>query len=177
MAEEKATDGNGSIAKAAKTAARKTLGLVVMILGGIIALPLAIFALLNLAIIALCLKGVPGYYSDNWIALMLEGAGVVIGLFVFACGGFLYTGGYPEDKLTRQLADEEARRRFKGKCIGAMKKAGLEAKGSPGFSALVGAELAEIDLEPFFSRRDEPDIVDTVVAEAQRLADTSSQPS
>ena len=59
---------------------------------------------------------------------------------------------------------------FMGRCVGAIKKAGLKAKGAGQFSIIVGAN-SEVHLSEYYQPSDDPTIVDHVVAEARRITD------
>ena len=60
-------------------------------------------------------------------------------------------------------------KQFMGRCIGAIKKAGLPAKGTGQFSVLVGEPGIEIHLSEFYQPSDDPLLVEHVVSEARRL--------
>jgi hypothetical protein len=59
---------------------------------------------------------------------------------------------------------------FLGRCVGAIKKAGIKAKGSGQFSVVLGDLQTELRLDEFYKPTDDPAIVDAVVARAKELA-------
>lgn len=58
---------------------------------------------------------------------------------------------------------------FLGRCVGAIKKAGIKAKGTGQFSVLLGDAQAELRLDEFYEPADDPAIVEKVVARAREL--------
>ena len=81
--------------------------------------------------------------------------------------------GQPPRK--QDFEDRETRRRFKGRCIGEIKKAGIEAKGSARFAAVLGKQAVELDLEKFYASRNDPQIIENLLAEARKLAEGAGQ--
>jgi hypothetical protein len=64
---------------------------------------------------------------------------------------------------------------FLGRCIGAMKKEGIKAKGTGQFSILLGENTqAEIKLSDYYKPEDDPELTLQVVAEAKRLTKKSN---
>ena len=59
---------------------------------------------------------------------------------------------------------------FMGRCIGAIKKAGIAARGTGQFSIVVGDHQSEIVLDRFYQQDDDPITIDRVVAEAKATA-------
>lgn len=62
---------------------------------------------------------------------------------------------------------------FMGRCVSAIKRIGLRAKGTGQFSILVGAEEKEIRLEEFYQPSDDPALVDRVLEEARKISGVS----
>jgi len=58
---------------------------------------------------------------------------------------------------------------FMGKCVGAIKKTGVAAKGTGQFSILVGEHKRDLRLEAFYKPTDDPQLVELVVQAAQKL--------
>jgi len=58
---------------------------------------------------------------------------------------------------------------FLGRCVGAIKKAGIKAKGSGQFSVLLNDGQHEIHLTRFYKPEDDPELIQAVVGEARRL--------
>jgi hypothetical protein len=58
---------------------------------------------------------------------------------------------------------------FLGRCIGAIKKVGITAKGTGQFSIVLGDTQIELPLEQFYKPSDDPTIIDSVVAKAKEL--------
>jgi hypothetical protein len=58
---------------------------------------------------------------------------------------------------------------FMGRCIGAVKKAGIRARGTGQLSILLGEEELELSLEPFYQPSDDPSLVERVVEKARDL--------
>ncbi len=65
---------------------------------------------------------------------------------------------------------------FLGRCIGAVKKAGIKAKGTGQFSILLGDTQKELRLEQYYEESDDPTIVDNVVARAKELTKQKGHP-
>jgi hypothetical protein len=63
---------------------------------------------------------------------------------------------------------------FMGRCVGAIKRAGIAAKGTGQFSILVGEQGRELRLDHFYQPADDPTIVEQVVAEARRITNAAS---
>jgi len=61
---------------------------------------------------------------------------------------------------------------FMGRSVGAIKKAGLLAKGTGQFSVLVGEQHAELHLDRFYQPTNAPEPIQAVVAAAKQLART-----
>ena len=59
---------------------------------------------------------------------------------------------------------------FLGRCVGAVKKAGLRAKGTGQFSIIIN-ESAEVHLTEFYRPTDDPATVQAVVEAAKRAAE------
>jgi hypothetical protein len=62
---------------------------------------------------------------------------------------------------------------FMGRCIGAVKRAGIAAKGTGQFSLLIGLSGVELHLSEFYQPTDDPELVEKVVAEARRIANAA----
>jgi hypothetical protein len=62
---------------------------------------------------------------------------------------------------------------FMGRCIGAIKRTGVAAKGTGQFSVLVGDREFEIHLSEFYQPSDDPALVEQVVAEARRITNVA----
>ncbi len=62
---------------------------------------------------------------------------------------------------------------FMGRCIGAIKKAGIAARGTGQFSIVVGDHQTELMLDRFYQPDDDPAAIDGVVAEAKTIANQS----
>jgi hypothetical protein len=58
---------------------------------------------------------------------------------------------------------------FLGRCVGAIKKAGIKAKGTGQFSVAIGDLQKELRLDDYYKPFDDPAIVDAVVARAKEL--------
>jgi hypothetical protein len=58
---------------------------------------------------------------------------------------------------------------FMGRCVSAIKKAGIAAKGTGQFSILVGERRAELRLDKFYQPEDNPKLVEDVVHAVQQL--------
>jgi hypothetical protein len=58
---------------------------------------------------------------------------------------------------------------FMGRCVGAIKKAGIAAKGTGQFSILVGESRAELRLDKFYKSEDNPKLIEDVLHAAQQL--------
>jgi hypothetical protein len=58
---------------------------------------------------------------------------------------------------------------FMGRCVSAVKKSGISAKGTGQFSILVGERSAELRLDKFYQPEDDPKHVENVVNAAQKL--------
>jgi hypothetical protein len=58
---------------------------------------------------------------------------------------------------------------FLGRCVGAIKKAGITAKGTGQFSVVIGDLQKELRLDEFYKPSDDPANVDAVVAKAKEL--------
>jgi hypothetical protein len=62
---------------------------------------------------------------------------------------------------------------FMGRCVSAIKKNGITAKGTGQFSILLGEQSIELRLDQFYQPSDDPSIIEQVVSEARRLTDAS----
>lgn len=62
---------------------------------------------------------------------------------------------------------------FMGRCISAIKKAGITAKGTGNFSILLKETQAELPLDRFYQPVDDPAIIDAVVLAAKQLSANS----
>jgi hypothetical protein len=58
---------------------------------------------------------------------------------------------------------------FMGRCVGAIKKAGIAAKGTGQFSVLVGESRTELRLDQFYRPEDDPKLIEQVVQAARQL--------
>jgi len=58
---------------------------------------------------------------------------------------------------------------FMGRCVSAIKKAGIASKGTAQFSILVGERRAELRLDKFYRPEDNPTFVEDVLHAAQKL--------
>jgi hypothetical protein len=58
---------------------------------------------------------------------------------------------------------------FMGRCVSAIKRSGIAAKGTGQFSILLGEQRAELRLDQFYQPTDDPTIVEQVVAESRRI--------
>ena len=58
---------------------------------------------------------------------------------------------------------------FMGRCVSAIKRGGIAAKGTGQFSVLVGEQRTELRLDQFYQPSDDPSVVEQVVAEARRI--------
>jgi hypothetical protein len=58
---------------------------------------------------------------------------------------------------------------FMGRCVSAIKRAGIVAKGTGQFSILVGEQRSELRLDQFYQPSDDPALVEQVVAQARRI--------
>ena len=58
---------------------------------------------------------------------------------------------------------------FMGRCVGAIKKAGIAAKGTVQFSIIVGETRAELRLDKFYKPEDNPKLIEDVVRAAHQL--------
>lgn len=59
---------------------------------------------------------------------------------------------------------------FMGRCVSAVKRSGIGAKGTGQFSILLGAQRTELRLDQFYEPADDPKVIERVVAEAKRIA-------
>lgn len=59
---------------------------------------------------------------------------------------------------------------FMGRCVSAIKRVGIAAKGTGQFSLLIGEQRTELRLDQFYQSSDAPAIIEEVVVEAQRIA-------
>ena len=62
---------------------------------------------------------------------------------------------------------------FMGRCIGAIKKTGIAARGTGQFSIVVGDHERELMLDGFYQPSDDPGAIERVVAEAKTVANQS----
>ena len=62
---------------------------------------------------------------------------------------------------------------FMGRCVGAIKRAGIVAKGTGQFSILVGEQERELRLDRFYQPTDDPAILEQVVALARRMTNAA----
>jgi len=58
---------------------------------------------------------------------------------------------------------------FMGRCVSAIKKTGIAAKGTGQFSILVGDRNAELRLDKFYQPEDNPKLIEDVLHAAQKL--------
>ena len=58
---------------------------------------------------------------------------------------------------------------FMGRCVSAIKKAGIAAKGTGQFSVLVGERGAELRLDRFYRPEDDPKLIEDAVLAARQL--------
>jgi hypothetical protein len=58
---------------------------------------------------------------------------------------------------------------FMGRCVSAIKRGGMAAKGTGQFSIFVGEQRTELRLDQFYQASDDPSVVEQVVAEARRI--------
>jgi hypothetical protein len=58
---------------------------------------------------------------------------------------------------------------FMGRCVRAIKRAGIAAKGTGQFSVLLGQQRTELRLEQFYQPSDDPAAIEQVVTEARRV--------
>ena len=58
---------------------------------------------------------------------------------------------------------------FMGRCVSAIKKTGIAAKGTGQFSILVGERRAELRLDKFYRPEDDPKLIEGVVDAAKQL--------
>lgn len=62
---------------------------------------------------------------------------------------------------------------FMGRCVGAIKRAGIAAKGTGQFSIMVGEQRRDLRLDQFYQPSDDPAIIEQVVAEARRITNVA----
>ena len=62
---------------------------------------------------------------------------------------------------------------FMGRCVGAIKKAGIAAKGTGQFSILVGEHHAELNLGRFYQPEDDQKLIEAVLQTARKLNEKS----
>jgi hypothetical protein len=62
---------------------------------------------------------------------------------------------------------------FMGRCVSAIKRGGIAAKGTGQFSILVGEQRTELRLDQFYQPSDDPAIIERVVAEARRITNVA----
>jgi hypothetical protein len=62
---------------------------------------------------------------------------------------------------------------FMGRCVGAVKRAGISAKGTGQFSIMVGEQRVELRLDPFYQPTDDPALIELVVTEARRITNVA----
>jgi hypothetical protein len=67
-------------------------------------------------------------------------------------------------------------RQFMGRCVGAIKEAGIAAKGTGQFSILTGEDRAELSLGQYYQPSVDPALVEQIVAEARRITASSAKP-
>jgi hypothetical protein len=106
----------------------------------------------------------------DWFKKSKQAAGPSDGLSAVAGAGVYCVDHLPEQgHVACNLLDPEMQR-FLGQCVGAIQRAGVQAKGTGQFSVLLGEELkAELPLDSFwrdFFRSRDPRVVDRVVQAA-----------
>ena len=62
---------------------------------------------------------------------------------------------------------------FMGRCVSAIKRAGITAKGTGQFSVLLGEQRTELRLDQFYQPSDDPALIEQVVAEARRITNVA----
>jgi hypothetical protein len=62
---------------------------------------------------------------------------------------------------------------FMGRCVSAIKRAGVVAKGTGQFSILLGEQRSELRLDKFYQPSDDPGLIEQVVAEARKIANVA----
>ena len=105
--------------------------------------------------------------TGNQGKLILQGTGqkslrAVPGAMAYSIGG----------KVAYNLLTPHMQQ-FMGRCIGAIKKAGIAARGTRQFSIVVGDHQREVMLDRFYQPVDDPGAIGRVVAEAKTVANQS----
>jgi hypothetical protein len=62
---------------------------------------------------------------------------------------------------------------FMGRCVSAIKRGGIVAKGTGQFSILLGEQQSELRLDQFYQPSDDPGLIEQVVAEARRITNAA----
>ncbi|HWB03220.1 MAG TPA: hypothetical protein VG796_09365 [Verrucomicrobiales bacterium] len=60
---------------------------------------------------------------------------------------------------------------FMGRCVSAIKRSGISARGTGEFSVIVGEKGTEIRLDRFYKPSDDPAAIDNVVAKARKCSE------
>jgi hypothetical protein len=62
---------------------------------------------------------------------------------------------------------------FMGRCVSAIKRGGIVARGTGQFSILVGEQRSELRLDQFYQPSDDPGLIEQVVAEARKITNAA----